>query len=83
MGDHSKTAIHTAFSTASVVGPMCNVFGTSTPPRHLPPFSWGCDSETHDLERAIDTARKVMARRSVDMTAEDEARIRSAFQHRS
>jgi len=83
MGDHSKTAIHTAFSTASVVGPMCNVFGAFTPPRHLPPFSWGCDGETHDLERALDTARKVMARRSVDMTAEVEARIRSAFLHRS
>ena len=83
MGDHSKTAIHTAFSTASVVGPMCNVFGTSTPPRHLPPFSWGLEGETHDLERALDTARKVMARRSIDMSADVEARIRSAFQQRS
>ena len=30
MGDHSKTAIHTAFNTASVVGAMCNVFGNVT-----------------------------------------------------
>jgi len=83
MGDHSKTAIHTAFSTATVVGPMCNVFGDATPPRHLPPFSWGCEGETHDLERALDTARKVMARRSVEMPEAVEARIRQAFGERS
>ena len=41
MGDHSKTAIHTAFNTATVVGAMCNVFGNATPPKHLPSFSWG------------------------------------------
>lgn len=83
MGDHSKTAIHTAFSTATVVGPMCNVFGDSTPPRHLPPFSWGFEGEAYDLERALDTARKVMARRDVEMSEHVEARIRSAFQRRS
>jgi len=61
------------------VGVMCNVFGDGTPPRHVPPFSWGIEGETHDVERALETARKVMARRSQDLTAEHETRIRAAF----
>lgn len=80
MGDHSKTGIHTAFSTATVVGAMCNVFGDATPLRNLPSFSWGGQNEqVHDLERALQTAKKVMARRNQAMDAETEARIREVF----
>lgn len=83
MGDHSKTAIHTAFSTATVVGPMCNVFGDGVPPRHLPPFAWGCHGESYDLDRALETARKVMARRDQALSPDAEERIRAAFAARS
>ncbi len=80
MGDHSKTGIHTALSTATVVGAMCNVFGDTTPLQNLPPFSWGGQNEqVHDLERALDTAKKVMARRNQVMDSEAEVRIREAF----
>ena len=82
MADHSKTAIHTAFNTASVVGAMSNVFGASTPPKFLPAFSWGCEGEVHDVERAIATARKVMARRDMLLTKDEEDRIRAAFEAR-
>ena len=81
LGDHSKTAIHTAFSTATVVGVMCNVFGTATPPRHLPSFTWGVDApQTHDVDRALATASKAMARRNQALSPADEARIRKAFE---
>ena len=61
MGDHSKTAIHTAFSTATVVGVMANVFGEQTPPRHVPNFQWGVDGDARiDLDKGLDVARKVM-----------------------
>jgi UDP-N-acetylglucosamine diphosphorylase/glucosamine-1-phosphate N-acetyltransferase len=83
MGDHSKTAIHTAFSTATVIGPMSNVFGDQTPPRHLPSFSWGIGGEVCDLQRALDTAGKVMARRNQSLRPEDEARIREAYAQRA
>jgi UDP-N-acetylglucosamine diphosphorylase/glucosamine-1-phosphate N-acetyltransferase len=79
IGDHSKTGIHTAFNTASVVGVMCNVFGNVTPPKHLPSFSWGLDGEVQELERALSTAQKVMARRSKTLTPEAERDIRDAF----
>ena len=79
MGDHSKSAIHTAFNTATVVGAMCNVFGAGMPPKHLPSFSWGTEGDVHDVQRALSTARKVMARRKVELTQDDEDRIRRAF----
>ena len=82
MGDHSKSAIHTAFNTATVIGAMCNVFGASMPPKHLPSFSWGTEGDVHDVERGLATARKVMARRDVVMTPEEDSRIRAAFAER-
>ena len=82
MGDHSKSAIHTAFNTATVVGAMSNVFGAGMPPKHLPSFSWGTEGDVHDVERGLATARKVMARRDVVMTSDEEARIRAAFAKR-
>lgn len=82
MGDHSKSAIHTSFNTASVVGVMCNVFGSNMPPRHLPSFSWGIGGDVHDVERGLSTARKVMSRRDVTLSSEEETRIREAFARR-
>jgi carbonic anhydrase/acetyltransferase-like protein (isoleucine patch superfamily) len=80
MGDHSKTAIHTAFSTATVVGSFCNVFGPSTPPRHIPHFSWGHDNVTpHAIEGALSTARRVMARRGCTLSPSEEDQIRAMY----
>ena len=78
MGDHSKTAIHTAFNTGSVVGAFCNVFGLNTPEKHLKSFSWG-EADVHQIDKAIDTAKKVMKRRGIEMSAEQEASARELF----
>lgn len=77
MGDHSKTAIHTAFNTATVVGAFCNVFGSATPKKHIPSFTWGGgeSSEIHNLEKAIETARRVMLRRGVELSKDQEKEI--------
>jgi UDP-N-acetylglucosamine diphosphorylase/glucosamine-1-phosphate N-acetyltransferase len=81
MGDHSKTAIHTAFSTATVVGAFCNVYGDGTPSRHVPHFSWGQTGEDcQDLEKALSTCRKVMARRDQELSEVEEQRIRALFE---
>jgi len=81
MGDHSKTAINTMFNTGTVVGAMCNVFGSGFPPNDIPSFSWGGSDalRQHDPDRAIATARKVMARREVTMSPEEEALLRHIF----
>lgn len=81
MGDHSKTSIHTAFNTATVVGAFCNVFGAGTPPKHIPSFSWGGSEglEIYKVEQAISTARKVMARRNLTLSPENEVDILKLF----
>lgn len=81
MGDHSKTAIHTAFDTATVVGAFCNIFGSGTPPKHIPSFSWGGSDglAEYRLEQAISTASKVLSRRGLELTLEKESEIVKLF----
>lgn len=43
MGDYSRSAINTAFNTASVVGVCCNIFGENFSKKYFPDFSWGDD----------------------------------------
>jgi len=78
MGDHGKSGINTMFNTGTVVGVAANIFGGGFPPKHVPGFSWGGAEglEAYDLERAIVTARRVMERRRVPLTAVDEAILR-------
>jgi UDP-N-acetylglucosamine diphosphorylase/glucosamine-1-phosphate N-acetyltransferase len=70
MGDHSKSAINTQFNTGSVVGMHSNIFGAGFPNKFIPDFSWGVDGERFDFDKACEVARKVMARRRVELTDE-------------
>lgn len=74
MGDHSKAAINTMFNTGTVVGVSSNVFGAGFPQKYIPSFAWGgSDSMTsYNIEKAIDVARKVMARRNIKLTDVEE-----------
>lgn len=78
MGDHSKSGINTMFNTGTVVGVAANVFGGGFPPKHIPGFAWGgADGfETYEIERALSTARRVMERRHMHLSALDEAVLR-------
>lgn len=69
MGDHSKTAINTMFNTGTIVGFSCNIFGAGFPAKYLPSFSWGGSDAvtTYDLERSIETAKRVLVRREKTM----------------
>lgn len=84
IGDHAKTAIGTVLNTGTVIGVFANVVARGFPPKAVRPFSWGTDEGLvdYDLDRAIDTARRVMARRDVDLTPAMEAVIRSAHAER-
>jgi UDP-N-acetylglucosamine diphosphorylase/glucosamine-1-phosphate N-acetyltransferase len=70
MGDHSKTGINVMFDTGTIIGVCCNIYGAGLPPKALPSFSWGGGSEftPYDLEKSLDTARKVMKRRNIELT---------------
>ncbi len=78
LGDHVRCAINTMFNTGSVVGVCSNVFGAGFPPRFLPNFSWGGSDglRRYELEKALATARIVLARRQVEWLSEYEELLR-------
>ncbi|NUO80284.1 GlmU family protein [candidate division KSB1 bacterium] len=81
MGDHAKTGINTMFNTGTVVGVMSNVFGPGYPSKAMPSFAWGGVPalETYALEKALATARRVMARRKRELTEAQEKVLRHVF----
>jgi len=80
-GDHAKSAINTQFNTGTVVGAGAQVFGAGFPPKFVPPFSWGGGEglAVYRFDRALETARAVMRRRKIDMTAAYEAALQREF----
>ncbi|MGB1074606.1 MAG: glucose-1-phosphate thymidylyltransferase [Flavobacteriales bacterium] len=81
LGDHSKCGINAMFNTGTVVGPGCNIYDSGFPPKHVPAFRWGSAQGgwvEHNVEKMLVTAKAVMARRGVTLTAEAEDRIRTA-----
>jgi UDP-N-acetylglucosamine diphosphorylase/glucosamine-1-phosphate N-acetyltransferase len=82
MGDHSKSAISSVFNAGTVVGVSSNIFGNGFPPKYVPSFSWGAAGETFttfNADKAIDVARRVMVRRNVQLTAQEEQLFRTIF----
>lgn len=73
MGDHSKCGINTMFNTGTVVGVFANIFGAGFPAKHIPSFTWGMaeGGERFLLDKALELAERVMARRNVTLTAAD------------
>ena len=81
MGDHSKSGINVMFDTGTVVGISGNIYGAGLPPKFVPSFAWGSEKDftIYDLDRSLDTMRKVMARRSVKMTPGYEKLVRKIY----
>lgn len=82
MGDHSKTAINTALNTGTTIGVSSNVFGGGFPPTFVPSFSWGGGDQLvpYRFEKAIETAKKVWARKNIEQTDEDEKILKTIFE---
>lgn len=83
MGDHSKCGINTMFNTGTVAGVCANVFGSGFPPKHIPSFAWGGAEgfTTAAPDKVFSTCARMMERRHVPFTAEDEAILRHILQH--
>ena len=81
LGDHAKTAIGTRLMTGTVVGTGAMIACTAPPPECVPPFAWLTDegAKVYRIEKFIDVARAVMARRSMDLSPAMERRLRAAF----
>lgn len=82
MGDHSKSGINTMFNTATVVGVSANVFGGGFPEKYIPSFSWGGAEGTtvYRLDKALETAERVMARRDISLTDMDKDILQHIFE---
>ncbi len=82
IGDHAKTSINTMLNTGTFVGVSSNLFGGGFPPLHVPHFSWGGETSLveYRIDKALDTARIVLARRDVRMTEAYARLLRSVFE---
>ncbi len=65
-GDHVKTGIGLRLTTGCVLGAGANVVDRM-PPKVVEPFAWGSGAPygTYDVDRFVETAERVMARRHV------------------
>jgi hypothetical protein len=82
MGDHSKCGINTMFNTATVVDVCANVFGDGYPQNYIPSFAWGGSGGwvTHNLEKALETAARVLGRRNVILADVDKEILSHIFE---
>ncbi|OSZ78787.1 glucose-1-phosphate thymidylyltransferase [Chitinophagaceae bacterium IBVUCB1] len=81
MGDHSKCAINTMFNTGTVVGVSANIFGAGFPEKFVPSYCWGGSEgmTTYSFDRAMETATRMMARRSRMITDAERDMYRYIF----
>jgi UDP-N-acetylglucosamine diphosphorylase/glucosamine-1-phosphate N-acetyltransferase len=81
MGDHAKCSINTMFNTGTVVGICANIFGSGFPAKFIPSFSWGGfeDATVFRFEKAVEMARQVYKRRSVEFDTIDELILKTVF----
>ncbi len=81
MGDHSKCGINTMFNTGTVVGVSANIFGAGFPRNYVPSFSWGgAQGQTlYKLDKAMQTAEKVMARRKIELDTVEKAILTEVY----
>lgn len=81
MGDHAKTGINSSLNTGTVVGVSCNLFGAGLPPKFVPSFSWGSADAltTYQLDKALETAERVMARRNVTLSVAEADLLRHIY----
>lgn len=86
LGDHVRTGIGTLLNAGSVVEAGANLFGGGgVAPKYVPPFSWGWgwgeegERTAYEIERFLDSAERVMARRGVALSEAMRSLYRRAF----
>ncbi len=82
-GDHVKTGIGLRLTTGCVLGAGANVVD-QMPPKVVSPFAWGSGAPygLYDVEKFLETAARVMARRDVVLDAVGARLLRRVFADR-
>lgn len=78
-GDHCKVAIGSKLNSGTQFGVSSSFVSNDFSPKRIPHFGWVTDAgvESFEIERALQTARAMMARRGVTLGAGEEAVLRS------
>jgi len=80
-GDHTKSAINTSFTTGTVAGVCGIIVADGFLPNYIPSFAWrgtkGCTR--YKLDKAVETARIVMARRNKQLLDEEIALLETDY----
>ncbi len=80
LADHVKLGIGVHLNGGAVVGTGSNIFGVHFAPKTIPPFTWGGEVfREYRIQSMIEVARKVMARRKVNLSADQEEVLRAVF----
>ncbi|GHS85435.1 glucose-1-phosphate thymidylyltransferase [Bacteroidia bacterium] len=77
MGDHTKVAIQTTFNTGTVIGVGANVFGAGFQRNFIASFTWG--GKQSDLEKVLDIAARMYARRGRTLDKVDKDILKNVF----
>ena len=74
IGDHTKIGVNQTLPPGASIGFAANVFSSNIVPTYVPPLARLTDAglSPGDVRQVIHTARIVMARRNVDLSAEGE-----------
>lgn len=84
MGDHSKCGINSMFNSGTVVGVACNLFGVGYISGLINSFSYGSAGngvEINNIQKVIETATRVFARRKRIFDKKEEKILRAIFAH--
>lgn len=84
LGDHAKTGIGMTLTTGTVIGAGANIYGGVMPPKAVPPFAWGDRPpySTYRMDKFLQVAERVMARRHVELSARQRKQLAVAFDRR-
>lgn len=80
LADHVKMGIGVHLNGGAVIGTGSNIFGVHFAPKTVPPFTWGGEIfREYRIDRMVEVARKVMARRKIALSPEQEHLLRDVF----
>lgn len=78
IGDFSKIGIGVMLNTGTVVDAGCNLVSNRIT-GYKKSFTWIEDEQNYRLDRFLQDTKKIMARRSIDLSMEEEALITSIY----
>ena len=82
MGDYSRSSINTSFTTGTVAGVSCNIFGSGLTPKYIPSFSWGSEGvNRYDFTKALLDIEGWKQLKGLTLTKNEKSILKYIFDH--